>query len=144
MDAFTADFLSNLAAELSAPVIAKVAGRFRPAWQGDESSQALQRCVYAGILAMVSRASLDAPAYEALLADIFTGFFQSREVANEVAKLVRQPLDGAELLFLFQEAGYDPETLPGLAFPTAVAAFEAAFLEQAAAEPALQPIIQVH
>ena len=144
MDAFTADFLSNLAAELSAPVIAKVAGRFRQAWQGDESSQALQRCVYAGILAMVSRASLDAPAYEALLADIFTGFFQSREVANEVAKLVRQPLDGAELLFLFQEAGYDPETLPGLAFPTAVAAFEAAFLEQAAAEPALQPIIQVH
>ncbi|MCP4426003.1 MAG: NACHT domain-containing protein, partial [Chloroflexi bacterium] len=145
MDAFTADFLTNLAAELSAPVIAKVARRFQQAWQGDESEQALQHCVQAGVYGMVSRASLDEPDEAALLADIFTAFFSSGDMAAEVVKLIRkQELDVGELRFLFAEAGYDAQTLPGLNFPAAIAAFEAAFLEQAAGETILQPIIQVH
>ncbi|GIK58135.1 MAG: hypothetical protein HND44_10700 [Chloroflexi bacterium] len=145
MDAFTADFLSNLAAELSAPIIAKVAQRFQAKWQGDESSQALQRCLHAGVVGMVSKANLDAPDYEALLSDIFTEFFGSTAVAKELTRLVYlQPLSVHELEEVFVDAGYDPETLPGLDFPAAVAAFEAAFLEWAATEKVLQPIIQVH
>ncbi|MCP4425078.1 MAG: hypothetical protein GY803_11330, partial [Chloroflexi bacterium] len=144
MDIFTADYLTNLAAELSAPVIAKVARRFQTAWQGDASEQALQHCLQAGIYGMVSRASLDAPEEEALLADIFSDFFQSSDIVTELVKLIRlQTLDVDELRFLFQEAGYDAESLPGLDFAAAIAAFEAAFLEQAAAEEILQPIIQV-
>ena len=89
MDAFTADYLTNLAAELSAPVITNVARRLRDTWQGDESSQALQRCIHAAILAMISRASLDniesAADTEALLVDIFSEFFANSDVAVEVA-----------------------------------------------------------
>ncbi|MBX3056980.1 MAG: SUMF1/EgtB/PvdO family nonheme iron enzyme [Anaerolineae bacterium] len=145
MDAFTADYLSNLAAELSAPIIAKVAQRFQAKWQGDESSQALQRCLYAGVVGMVSKANLDVPDYEALLSDIFTDFFGSTAVSTELTRLVYlQPLSVPELEEAFSDAGYDSETLPGLDFPAAVAAFEAAFLEWAATEKALQPIIQVH
>ncbi len=145
MDAFAADYLSNLAAELSAPIIAKVARRMADKWQGDETAQALQRCVQAGILGMVSRASQDEPEQTALLSDIFTDFFGQADAAREVTRLVSvQPLSVAELQEMFEAAGYDPVTLPGLRFPEAVAAFEAAFLETAAAETALQPIIQVH
>jgi len=145
MDAFTADYLSNLAAELSAPIIAKVARRMADKWQGDETGQALQRCVQAGILGMISLASQDEPEQTALLSDIFTYFFADADVAREVTRLVSvQRLSADELQEMFEAAGYDPETLPGLRFPEAVAAFEAAFLETAAAETALQPIIQVH
>ncbi len=145
MDAFTADYLSNLTAELSAPIIVKVARRMAEKWQGDETARALQRCVQAGILGMVSRASQDEPEQTALLSNIFTDFFGQADVAKEVTRLVSvQPLSVAELEEMFEAAGYDPETLPGVRFPEAVAAFEAAFLETAAAETALQPIIQVH
>jgi hypothetical protein len=145
MDPFTADFLANLAAELSAPVIAVAARRLKERWQGDAAGQALQRCLEAGVLGMVSRASLDEPEQAALLADIFRAFFGDPAVAREVTRLIQvQPLSVADLEEQFEEAGYDPQTLPGLRFPTAVAAFEAAFLEAAAAETALQPIIQVH
>ena len=41
MDVFTADYLSNLTAELSAPLIAKASRRFKEVWSGDEMDQAL-------------------------------------------------------------------------------------------------------
>ncbi|MGB4949066.1 MAG: hypothetical protein WBO55_00265, partial [Rhizobiaceae bacterium] len=115
MDAFAADYLSNLAAELSAPIIDKVARRMADKWQGDETARALQRCVQAGILGMVSRASQDEPEQTALLSDIFTDFFGQADVAKEVTRLVSvQTLSVAELQEMFEAAGYDPETLPGL------------------------------
>ncbi len=86
MDAFTADYLTNLTAELSAPLIAKVARRFQKAWQGDEMTQALERCLHLAILIMVSRANLDTEE-EALLADIFTHFFQMDAVATQLLPL---------------------------------------------------------
>ena len=144
MDAFTADYLANLTADLTTLLIPKAARRFKEAWQGDPMAQALQRCTYTAVLAMVSHASLDLPEEETLLADIFTHFFHNPDVATELMRLVRaQSLDVDELAFLFAEAGYDADTLSGLKFPTALAAFEAAFLEQAATEPALQKIMQV-
>ena len=145
MDPFTASFLSGLAAELGGQIIPKAARRLQTGWQGDASAQALARCLQTGILGMVSKASLDEPDQEALLAGIFRDFFQNQEVAIHLMALVRlQPLNLAELAALFEEAGYDAETLPGLRFPEALAAFEAAFLEATALEPALQPVIQVH
>jgi len=144
MDAFTAAYLTNLAAELSALLIPKVARRLRDGWQGDEAGQALQRCLHAGILGMVSKASADNPEENALLADIFGDFCRNDAVAAELMRLVRvRPLDIDELAYLFGEAGYDAETLPGLRFDEAMAAFEAAFLEAVALEPVLHSFIQV-
>lgn len=145
MDPFTAAYLANLTANLSALVIPKVARRFASAWSGDESSQAMERCLHIAILGMVSKASADVPEQQTLLADIFTAFFQDEELAVHLMRLVRsQPLDRAEMLHLFTEAGYDAQTLPGLRFVEALAAFEAAFVETIALEPALQTVIQVH
>ncbi|PIE79718.1 MAG: hypothetical protein CSA11_10855 [Chloroflexi bacterium] len=151
MDPFTADFLANLTAELSALLIAKVARRFQKTWQEDDMTEALERCVQFAILAMVSRANWDAAVEalsaeeEGLLSDIFTQFFHMDAVATQILPLVRgKSLDVDELAFLFEEAGYDAATLPGLHFEAAMAAFEAAFLETAAAEPTLQPLIHIH
>jgi hypothetical protein len=145
MDPFTTAYLANLAANLSALIIPKAARRLEEQWQGEPSAAALQRCLEAAILGMVSKASLDEPEQQQLLADIFSDFFQDKAVAVELMRLVHvQSLSLETLEELFAEASYDAETLPSLHFAEAITAFEAAFLEAAALEPALQPVIQVH
>jgi hypothetical protein len=145
MDGFSAAYLANLLANLSAQIIPKAESRFREQWQGPPAVAALQRCLQDGILMMVSKASADVPEEEVLLEDIFSDFFAHAEVAIHLMSLLRlQPLNMDDLAYLFAEAGYDAATLPGLRFDEAMTAFEVAFLEQAALEPTLQPIIQVH
>ena len=145
MDGFNAAYLANLLANLSAQIIPKAERRFRKEWQGPPAVAALQRCLQAGILMMVSKASTDVPEEEGLLEDIFNDFFAHVEVAIHLMNLLYlKPLNMDELAYLFAEAGYDAATLPGLRFDEAMTAFEVAFLEQATLEPTLQPIIQVH
>ena len=118
MDPFTADFLSSLAAELGGQFIPKAARRLRNGWLGDDSAQALERCLQAGVIGLVSKAALDEPEQEALLADIFSAFFGDAEVATRLMAVIHlQPLNAEDLAFLFAEAGYEAETLPGLRFP---------------------------
>jgi formylglycine-generating enzyme required for sulfatase activity len=145
MDVFTSAYLANLAANLSALILPKAARRLQEQWQGEPSAAALQRCLEAGVLGMVSKASLDEPDQEHLLADIFSDFFQDRGVAQELTRLLQaHPLSAETLAELFEDAGYDAQTLPGLQFAETVAAFEAAFLEAAALEPLLRDPIQTH
>lgn len=142
MDAFTADYLANLTADLTAQVLNAAARRLRQSWQGAEGEQALGRAVQAGVLALLATASAAQPEETALLAEIFSRFFSDEEVGKEVADLLRgRGLNQEELTFLFAEAGFDAETLPGLDLDQGLAAFEAAFVLAAAGEPLLQDTV---
>lgn len=141
MDGFPAAYLANLLANLSARLIELIAPRF-PKWQSDQMKPALERCLHLGIMGIVARASLDEPDQETLLADIFERFFSQADVAKQLLPLARgQSLDEFELQYLFEQAGYDVATLPGLQFAEALTAFEAAFREAAALEPVLHPLL---
>lgn len=143
MDVFTADYLANLTADLSAHLLAATGRRLREALSGTAQEQAVRRCVQAGAVALLSRAGREEPEARQLLAYIFRRFFRDEEVGRELAAVLRgNPLDLEELDYLFEQAGYDAETLPGLDFRQGIAAFEAAFLASAVEEPALQGTIQ--
>ena len=143
MDPFTADYLANLAAGLTAQVVAAAGRRLRDAVAGSEAEQALRRCVQAGLVALLGTASADEPEATGLLAEIFAAYFRDPDVGREVAGLLRgNALDAQEMGFLFEQAGYDAATLPGLDLKHGLAAFEAAFLAAAVEEPALQGIVQ--
>ena len=62
------DYLSNLAAELSAHVLAAIPAWLQTAWRGDETDTAVRRCLDAGIAAFIRRAKADAPTYAELWA----------------------------------------------------------------------------
>ena len=144
MDPFTADYLANLAAGLTAQVIAAAGRRLRDAVAGSEAEQALRRSVQAGLVGLLATASAGEPEAADLLAEIFRAFFADPDVGREVAGLLRgNALDGQEMAYLFEQAGFEAETLPGLNLKQGMTAFEAAFLAAAVEEPALQGIVQV-
>lgn len=145
MTIFNADYLTNLAAELTAQLLPVLGRRLQSVLTGPETTQAIERSMHKGIVALVAQASVTAPEHEALLADIFTAFFAQAEVAQEIARLLRgQEWDQDELLLLFSEAGYDAETLPGLELPLALDTFAVAFLVAITAEPTLQGTLQTN
>ena len=145
MNSFTADYLTNLAAELTANLLPVLGRRLQSLLTGDETTQAVERSLYRGIVALVAQASATSSDHEALLASIFADFFAQAEVIQEIARLLRgQEWDRDELILLFAEAGYDAETLPGLDLSEALDTFAAAFLMATASEPALQGALQTH
>ena len=145
MDPFTTAFLSGITTHLANRVLEASGRRTRNALSGAENKRALERCVRLGVVALVATASTDEPENAELLADIFEQFSKDPDVARELGALFRGSLpDIEELRYLFEEAGYDPETLPGLNFEEGMAAFEAGFLAAATKEPALQGIIQTN
>jgi hypothetical protein len=104
-------------ADLTAQLVAATGRRLREVLSGTEEEQAMKRCVQAGVVALLSRASSEEPEARSLLADIFGSFVRDEEVGRELAVLLRgNPLDTEELGYLFEQAGYDAETLPGLGF----------------------------
>ena len=144
MDQFTADYLANLTADLSAQVLNALGKRLRTALQGTEGEQALERAVRAGLAAMLAVASNRTREDYQLLEDIFTAFFSEPDVAQEIGGLLRgRELDREELHFLFAEAGFDEETLPGLDLDLGFDAFEKGFLLAVAQEPVLQDVAKV-
>ena len=143
MDGFAAEYLANLTADLTVRVVEATHRRMREALSGTEGEQAMRRCIQAGLVALLAKATVDAPEDAMLLQDIFTDFFKDPLVALEISKLLRgRSLDREGLAELFEQAGYDARTLPGLEFGAGLAAFEAAFAEAAVAEPALRGLIQ--
>jgi formylglycine-generating enzyme required for sulfatase activity len=143
MDSFTADYLAQLTVSLTARVLGAVDKRVRETFVGTKEERALRRCIEVGIVALLTKASADAPGETALLQDIFTDFFDDPFVAHELSKLLLgvSP-DQERLRSRFEQAGYDIETLPGLDFESGMAAFEAGFVEAAIAEPVLQDRVQ--
>jgi len=145
VDAFTAEYLANLTADLTIHALAAAGRRLRETLGGSEEEQALRRCLQAGIVALLAAATAKASEELDLLADIFGSFFRDPDVGRELAAILRgNPPDVKELAYLFEQAGYDFETLPGLDFDAGLAAFEVAFLTSAAEEPTFQGIIQTH
>jgi len=145
MEQFASDFLANLIAELAAKMLEGLGARAREAVSGPEAQRALKRAIQAGVVALLAQASTEAKAPEqvALLQDIFHGFFADPFVGRELSKLLRgKPLDTDELAELFEQAGYDARTLPGLDFASGMRAFEAAFVDAALNEPALRERMQ--
>jgi len=143
MDPFTASYLSGVAASLTTELLNASGRRVKNSILGTEKEQALRRAVQAGIAAMVAEAERDSKAERDLLYDIFREFFESEDLQSDIAKALEpltkgQRADVEELLYLFEEAGYDPKTLPGLKFEDAVAAFETAYLAVVKGTPELR------
>ncbi len=143
MNTFTADFLANLTADLSVKVLEAAGRRLRETLGGTEEQQALHRCVEAGIVTLIAEAAASEPEQITLLRDIFGDFFAEPSVAYELSKLLRgRSPDRDDLADLFEQAGYDADTLPGLDFAAGIAAFETAFVQAAIAEPALRELVR--
>jgi hypothetical protein len=105
----------------------------------------LERCLEAGVVALVATASTVEPDETTLLESIFENFSKDSDVARELAPLLSgQSPNMDELRYLFEQAGYDPATLPGLKFEEAMTAFQMAFLAAATEEPTLQGTIQTN
>ena len=139
------DYLSNLAAELSAHVLAAIPGWLQTAWRGDETDTAVRRCLDAGLAAFMRRAKADAPAYAELWDVVFPHFFADEQVAGQVARLLEgQRLNGRALQFMAASAGYQADRFPALDFDAALQEFEGAFLTRATHETTLQGIIQAN
>ena len=139
MDAFAADYLANLTADLTGRVLEAAGRRIRETFVGTEKEQALGRCLEAGIVALLASASAQEPDELDLLAAIFGAFFQDPDVGREVMVLLQsRSLDAEVLLGLLREAGYEERELPGLDPRRGLILFQRAILSAAAAEPPLQ------
>ncbi|MCK6561171.1 SUMF1/EgtB/PvdO family nonheme iron enzyme [candidate division KSB1 bacterium] len=142
-DPFSANFLSSLAANLATQLIDAAIKRMGSAFLPSAKQAALKRCLHSGIVAIAAAASKAEKDNAGHLAEIFEKFFQEPDVGKQLVRLLRsQPLDRAELAFLFQNSGYDAGTLPHLNFDQCLNAFEAAFLTAALDEPELREVIQ--
>ncbi len=143
MDLITPEFIGSVTSRLAANLIAATGRRVRDALATPGRAAALERCVQAGVLAMVAQARGMDTAHRQLLTDILDRFFGDPDTASAIASLTRGlPLDRDELLYAFEHAGYDAATLPGIDLGAGIVQFEAAFLIAAVAEPELQGTIQ--
>ncbi|MBI5603964.1 MAG: hypothetical protein HY879_11470 [Deltaproteobacteria bacterium] len=145
MGPFEIGYLSKVAADLTVVILKALGGRLKDSFSLSEKEKALERCVQAGTIALLAKATTDKPEEIQLLADIFERFAADEDVGKEFRDLLKGNLpDVSELKYLFEHAGYDPETLPVLSFEESITSFEAAFLAAATTEPELQGIIQTN
>ena len=143
MDAFTSSVIAEITGNLATGMLNAAGRKFRESVQGTEKEQAINRCLHTALLALLTSTTTQVTEEVDLLDSIFRKFFDEKDVAMELAALLRgQPLNRDELGYLFGHAGYNVATLPGLKFNDALSAFEAAFIAAAIDEPALQGTIQ--
>ncbi|MCP5002492.1 MAG: SUMF1/EgtB/PvdO family nonheme iron enzyme [Planctomycetes bacterium] len=144
MDGFTQSYIAGVATALTTNIISGALKKIRRN-VGNPQEQAIRECVRVGIIGTLTRVSDGLSQDETmLLKDIFESFFNNNDVGRELAGILTgKELDMEEMNGLFVEAGYDPETLPGIPFEQAIFTFEAAFIEAMDEEPVLQPIIQI-
>ena len=144
MEPFSAAFFSTLSGKLAGNVAASLTGPLKRQIAGTPAQQAVERCLRVALVALVAQATAAEPEQENLLHDIFDEFFHYPAVWVQIGRLLKdKPLDRDELREYFAEAGYDAATLPNLNFDAGLDAFEAAFVEVADGQPALQGIIQI-
>ncbi len=145
---FTEALIAQLTNSLAGTLIGASGRRLRGVLTQPERERALERCCEAGILAMIRTAGGDANEL-AHLAEVIGAFFSSDEIAGDVgaavAPLLRgQQLDIGEMRVLFEDAGYDAESLPGFDFDTAFTAFAGGFATAAVEQEALRDEIKTH
>ena len=143
--AFSTKFLTGIATSLTMKILAASGRSLRATLETPEKRKALERCIEAGVVALVARSSADAPEERDHLAGIFEAFSREPDVGIELAALIRgNPLDFDALAGVFDDAGYVEATLPGLDFKEGMTAFQIAFFIAATEEPELQGIIQTN
>jgi formylglycine-generating enzyme required for sulfatase activity/energy-coupling factor transporter ATP-binding protein EcfA2 len=144
MDAFAADYLASLTSDLTSKMLAAAGRIVSSRFAGTPREQALERCVYLGVAAMLAHAADLTPDEKTHLQGILQQFFAEPEVDVELAQLVRgNPLPVKNLLFLFDHyCGL--ETLPHIDLREGLGAFEIAFLVAATEEEALRGSLEVH
>jgi hypothetical protein len=144
MEALTVSFLAGLGANLAGNMVTALGRRLRDAVSTPECEQAFGRCVDAGVTAMLLMGGAEwSDETKSHMEGLFTRFFGNEDVAGELAVILRgNAPDHDELAFLFEDAGYDPETLQGFSLREGLEAFEGAFLAAATAEPAFQGVLQ--
>ncbi len=145
MGDFTTNYLAELTASLTAEILKGIGRKLRAAIIGTEKEQAIERCLRIGIAALLAASSTSSKDETDQLANIFRKFFAEPDVGKELGALLRGlPLNREELLYLFEHAGFEAKTLPGVRFEPALTAFETAFLIAATDERELQGTIQTN
>lgn len=145
MDPITSSFLAGLATNLTTRIVNSLTRNVRSSIMGTEKEIALKRCLNAGTVAMVATVSADLNKKDVKkLKKILETFFADDDAGKLIGRLLdNTPLDKDELLGLFNEAGYDHETMPAIDFKMAITAFEVAFFATAEDEPAMREIIKI-
>lgn len=132
-------FLTSLGKKATGALLGSVTRRVKKSLSQPEREVALERCSAAGVTALVASAHLPDADHQHLLADVLEGFFSHPDLGRELQALTEgRRLDVDTLLELFEETGYDPDTLPGLDLAAALEKFEAAFLQAAVRQEVLQ------
>ncbi len=145
MDEFTAGYLAELTASLTEKLLSGIGRKLRDAIVGTEKERAIERSVKIGLAALLATASASSKDELDQLSNVFRKFFAEPDVGKELGALLRgHPLNREELLYLFEHAGFEAATLPGVSFERALTAFEAAFLLAATDERELQGTIQTN
>ncbi|MGH7456188.1 MAG: hypothetical protein ACRENG_32840, partial [bacterium] len=145
MTEFTTSYLTELTASLSAEILKGIGRKLHDAIIGTEKERAVERCVKIGLAALLAASSAGAKEDSDQLETIFRKFFAEEDVGRELGALLRgDSLKRDELLYLFEKAGFDATTLPGVSFERALTAFEATFLIAATDERELQGTIQTN
>lgn len=143
MTSFIQNFLPSFAANLAAMMIQVSGSGISQRFAKPGLQQAVKRCVEHSITILISTSDDLSPETDHILTDCFQDYFSSRAVIRELSKILRgKEPELEELIWLFEEAGYNEENLPGLNFTKGIQAFIAAFMTSAALEPELNSIIQ--
>ena len=145
MEPITSSYIAGIATNLTTNLLGALGRRVQTLLRQPPEHQAIQRCVNAGIVAVLETVSLHDKDTVNLLADICKEFFSDSDVAKELVVLLKgQKSDREELKYLFEQSGFDPETLPQVHFEHVVDLFETAFIFAASCEHPLQSIMQTH
>ncbi len=149
MTPFTDVLIAHLTKTLAGSLVGASGRRLRRLLAEPEREQALERCCEAGIVALIRAADGGDEDEFGHLGDVIRVFFTSGKIADDlgraVAPLLRgQSLDMGEMRELFEDAGYDAETLPGFEFESAFTAFAGGFAAAAVEQPSLRDEIRTH
>ncbi len=147
---FTEVLIAQLTKALTGTLIGAGGRRLRRALADPEREGALERCCEAGIVALVQAAHGECGESELHhLSDLLSEFFGSAEIRDDLGRSLAPLLKGhewdlEEVRELFEETGYDPETLPCLDFDAAFTAFGGGFAAAAVEQPALRDEMRTH
>ncbi len=135
-------------AELAASLTLVMAGALRKKLRQPERQKALERAALAGLHALAKRLELPGPEGEnhakSLLEWLVRGDRAGGDFSREVVGLLGdKALEAQTLREILAEAGFEWDHFPSVDFEAAVRAFEAAYVQAAAAEKELQGEIQV-
>lgn len=145
MNPITAAYIANVLSDLTIAIIGQAGRQLRRLLSQDEGEQALERCLQAGVVALLAEArnSTTTLADNRLLEYIFTEFFEQPDTIHALGPLLSgNPVNRADLAEIFADLGYDTTHLRSLDFERAITLFETGFIAAATNEPVLKPSIQ--